>query len=184
VVPKKAVPVNAKQSYALMTPAVVVKPNKPLTLTVACDSYLWPADRIIFEQGVVGGAYTNFLATSNLASPQVEFTNLPVGAHLQFMAEAQWGTNKADSLVATFSAWALRQLFGVNAGTSNIIFLTFTNQGPLAVDYFRAALWPTNLQVQHTASLKPTTWKAMTNYPGQYSGTPAMTKKGTRVALP
>jgi hypothetical protein len=35
-VPKKAVPVNAKQSYALMTPAAAVKPVRPLTLIRKC----------------------------------------------------------------------------------------------------------------------------------------------------
>jgi hypothetical protein len=104
-------PLNAKQSYSLMVSALTARTVKPFRLGILCNPQTGVADRIVFKQGIVGsGTYTNSLTTTNLANPQGTYTNLPVGSHLQFIAEAQLGTNKTDSAAITFSgfAWATR----------------------------------------------------------------------------
>jgi len=184
VTAKPTLPEGAKGAYLLtLTAANAVKPKtNTLTLILACDKTTQSIAGYNWYWGGASRTYTNRISTTT------NIVTFKLNAHVHwFFAATTFTTNGAESPFSdetSFSEWAILSTLGVTNGTKSYVFLSFTNsQTPLASDCFRGVLWPTNLQVLHSAKL-PAKWTVLTNYPGTFTGQPTMFCKQERIPLP
>jgi hypothetical protein len=186
VPPYLGVPAPKKPATLLMAKSVVAitKTRPPFFVWGVTCTVTGVCSGVKFFQGVVGGAYTNSMTTTNVVNPVMLFTN-PPAFHYQFCAETWSGTNDSvPSGTCTVSRFAGASDLFASVSANQYFVLSYTNSQDTSHGYFRIVSNGPTAQVQFKTNLLSKPWLVLTNYPVTVTDTVALAWKNRSVILP